>query len=593
MRRSSARRPGRPCGRPRAEPAPSAPARRTPLPSRDGPRAPADRDRPRSPPLERTLAGALPELVVPAQGQQFPAPRLVALNEPLATELGLDPDLLRSPEGLRLLTGRAGGTLALRYAGHQFGTPNPHMGDGRALLLGELRTPDGRLVDLQTKGTGLTPLSRPGSDGRAPLTAMLRELVIGETLQALGVPATRTLAVLATGEGIRRRGPVPEPGGIQVRVAASHLRFGTVQYAAWHHGPDLTARLAAYAVQRHGLGEVAAGGPSGDLGGTANADGGDSASDALLLLRHASRAHAHLVAQWMLLGFVHGVMNTDNMTLSGEAIDFGPCAFLDRHDPLAVFSSIDTGGRYAYGRQPGVAQWNLARLAEALLPVLHPSADRALELARAELDAFPDHYRDAWTSTAARHLGLPLGPGGVPEEQARDLAADALDLMAAQRLDHTATLRALAEGRMPGAAGAADSEAPDVLGVPAAAAAADATAWAAWQQRRSALESAADPQRVQEAHETARRTAPVVIPRNLVLESALRAAQLGDLGPVEEIVQAVREPTTPVTRSGPDREGSADPAAGGAPAEEQGPGLRAQLAAPGPDDAGFMTFCGT
>lgn len=288
--------------------------------------------------LQQTYAEVLPELSVPFRAECPPCPEVVFFDEDLGRELGIGPD------DVDLLTGQIDGTFAQAYAGHQFGSPVPVLGDGRAVLLGEVVGADGERQDLHLKGAGRTPFAR-GGDGKAPLGPMLREAVIGRWLHAIGVPSARILAVLRTGEEIApRQGMQPEVGAMAVRVAASHLRVGTFQYAAWHHDEEVLGRLVDYAIARHH----------------------PAAEGALGLLEAVARVQAKLVAGWMVAGFVHGVMNTDNMTISGQSIDHGPCAILEKHDARAVFSSIDVQGRYAYGSQAGIALWNLCRFAEAL-----------------------------------------------------------------------------------------------------------------------------------------------------------------------------------------------------------------------------------
>ncbi|MDK8794442.1 protein adenylyltransferase SelO family protein [Corynebacterium sp. MSK044] len=292
--------------------------------------------------LKHSFADALPSMAVEARGADFPAPQIVVLNEALARDLGLDPTWLHSDDGLRWISGADGGH-ATAYAGHQFGQFVPLLGDGRALLLGDLPTADGR-IEIQLKGSGPTPFSRPGSDGRGALGPMLREYLVSEFMHAVGVPTTRSLAVLTTGETVlRQQGYVP--GGIVVRVARSHLRIGSVQYAA-SRSPELAEKLI-------------------------DAAGFDAPED---LLATVMARQLDLVAQWMRIGFVHGVLNTDNVALSGETIDYGPCAFTEKFRPAAVFSSIDAQGRYAFGNQPDIMAWNLTRLAEALLPVSNTDA---------------------------------------------------------------------------------------------------------------------------------------------------------------------------------------------------------------------------
>ena len=295
---------------------------------------------------------------------------LVLLNAGLAAELGLDAEWLATDDGVRFLTGEQPGPdarpVAQAYAGHQFGHYSPRLGDGRALLLGELTAPDGRLHDLHLKGSGRTPFARGNADGQAVLGPMLREYVVSEAMHALGVPTTRALAVVATGHPVRRETVLP--GAVLARTAASHLRVGTAQYAAAlperADPTEVLRRIVDEAIARH------------------HPHATDAEHPALALYEAVIAAQAELVSRWMLVGFVHGVMNTDNMTLSGETIDYGPCAFIDAFDPAASFSSIDTQGRYAYGNQGPIAAWNLARLGEALVPVLDDDPDRAVSSPR-------------------------------------------------------------------------------------------------------------------------------------------------------------------------------------------------------------------
>src|SRR6478752_7514277 len=329
--------------------------------------------------FDNSFARELTGLYEPWQPAPAPSPRLLTLNVELAGELGLDPAALASPEGVAVLAGNVvpdGATpLAQAYAGHQFGSYSPRLGDGRALLLGELVDADGRLRDLHLKGSGRTPFAR-GGDGLAAVGPMLREFLISEAMHALGVPTNRSLAVLATGRQVRRETLLP--GAVLARVASSHLRVGSFQYARSTDDIDLLRRLADHAIGRHYPDAVVVDNP------------------ALALFDAVITAQASLVAQWMLLGFVHGVMNTDNMTISGETIDYGPCAFMEAFDPATVYSSIDHGGRYAYGNQPVVAEWNLARLAETVLPLLHDDEEKAVEIAVEALGAFRSTYSGTW-----------------------------------------------------------------------------------------------------------------------------------------------------------------------------------------------------
>ncbi|MGP9843574.1 protein adenylyltransferase SelO [Brachybacterium sp. 107] len=495
--------------------------------------------------LSQTYAAALPELSIPWQADAPPRPELLWLNEELAGELGLDPEQLRTPDGIALLTGQVDEqgcprpslahapehpfTTAQVYAGHQFGNPNPQLGDGRAVLLGDLRGPAGSRHDLHLKGAGATPFARAG-DGKAPLGPMLREAVVGESLHALGVPTTRALAVLGTGEQIApRQGVTPEPGAILVRAAASHLRVGTFEYAAWHLGTEVLERLVEYAIERHHPAARAAANPS------------------LSLLEAVVQEQATLLAQWMLVGFVHGVMNTDNMTISGEGIDYGPCAFLDRHRHGAVFSSIDRGGRYAYGNQPGIALWNLSRFAETLVRLIDEDPDVAVEQATAVLERFEPTYLDAYARGMAAKLGIPTADGGGRLDAVRSMGAEILALLEEQQVDHTGYFRALSDGD------------PSALF-------ADPTPFRAWHERLLELRGAGPA--ADEARAGMTRANPVHIPRNVHLDAALRAAHLGDLDPVLTLLDAVREPF----------ERRAE---------------HAHLEGPGDGGEDFLTFCGT
>ena len=477
--------------------------------------------------LEHRFADALPELAVTWQAEEAPEPRLLVLNEPLAADLGLDPAWLRTDAGVGLLLGHdlpEGATpVAQGYAGHQFGGYSPRLGDGRALLLGELTDPHGRLHDLHLKGSGRTPWAR-GGDGRAAVAPMLREYVVAEAMHALGIPTTRSLAVVATGRPVQRETVLP--GAVLARVASSHLRVGSFQYARATDDVDLLRRLADHAIARHHPGAA------------------DADQPYLALFGAVLAAQASLVARWMHVGFVHGVMNTDNMTISGETIDYGPCAFLDAYDPATVFSSIDQGGRYAYGNQPAAAQWNLARLAEALLPLIDDDQDRAVEIATEALDAFPAHYTAAWTAGMRTKLGL---PAGLDDTLARTLVEEVLGLMQAAPVDWTTFWRAL------GTAARGDAE-------PARSLVLDLTGFDAWAERWLAAGPDAD---------LMDRTNPVYVPRNHLVEEALAAGEAGDLASLQALLDAVTAPY------------------------DVRPGLE-RYAEPAPDAFGaYTTYCGT
>jgi len=457
------------------------------------------------PQLRHSYAEELSELVVPWPASAFPEPQAVVINDPLAQALGLDPLLLR--EDPSLILGAKGplaqSPVAMAYAGHQFGVYVPRLGDGRATLLGELEiAPDaesareaaaGSTVDLHLKGSGPTPFAR-GGDGFATLGPMLREYLVSEAMCALGIPTSRSLGVVATGALVQRE--VPLPGAVLARVAASHIRVGTFQLARGNE--EVLRRLTDYAIARH----------------YPHLDG-----DYLGFYRAVIAAQAKLVAHWMGVGFIHGVMNTDNTMISGETIDYGPCAFLDVYEPEAVFSSIDHQGRYAYRNQPAIAQWNLARLGEALLPLIDDA-----EAAQTALSAFAADYEEAWGKVFARKLGLPAG------EETRALAQNFLDLLAGEHLDFTNSFRRLADD--PGETLPSDSPAM--------------RAWLdSWRERSP------DPRVLAGAN-------PIYIPRNSALQQALDAAVDGDLAPFERMLALVTDPyarrpdTEHFTQGGPD-----------------------------------------
>lgn len=516
------------------------------------------------PVLHQGYAAAVPELSLPIAAAEPPAPAIAWLNEELARELGYDPAWLRGPAGISLLTGRVDAqgrplsdeaetpaepfTTAQAYAGHQFGRPNPQLGDGRALLLGDLLDTHGQRRDLHLKGSGRTPFAR-AADGKAPLGPMLREAVIGEAMHAAGIPTTRALAVLTTGERIApRRGVTPEPGALLVRVAASHLRVGTVQFAAWHHDRDVREALLAHTLERH------------------HPAAAEAENPALALLTAVRDAQAELVAAWMGAGFVHGVMNTDNMTLSGEGIDYGPCAYLDRHRPGAVFSSIDAQGRYAYANQPGIALWNLSRLGEALLDLIDAEdPESAVARATAVLEGFEPRYREAFAAVMACKLGIPLHrPEAGAEVEV--LTADLFALMEAHGLDHTGTFRTLTDDGADGVRALVSAAAGDAS---AAGGASDLEAWPdRWEALRERTGVGRDPRLHAHLQAEMEQANPRVIPRNQHLEAVLRAAELGDLAPVHAFLEAVRRP-------------------GKVPPDHP------EWIGPGEGGEDFLTFCGT
>ncbi|MCL4128325.1 UNVERIFIED_CONTAM: hypothetical protein GTU68_013791 [Idotea baltica] len=373
--------------------------------------------------LDDTFASEFPELGADWQPQSVPAPELVALNLELAKELGIDPAKLESPNGLATLTGNAAPAdarpIAMAYAGHQFGGFSPLLGDGRAVLLGEFISPEGHRLDIHLKGSGRTPFAR-GGDGKAALAPMFREFLMAEAMHALNISTTRALAVATTGEQIRREEGLV-PGAVLTRVASSHIRVGTFQFAARLQDQTVLQRLADHAIERH-YPAVAA-----------------SDRRYLAFLEAVIDAQASLIADWMLVGFIHGVMNTDNVTISGETIDYGPCAFMDRYDPATVYSSIDHGARYAYGNQPAIGQWNLVRLAETLLPLIDEDVDAAVAAATEVLNAYADRYQHHWLSGMRTKLGLV-----EPIEADEVLVADLLTMLQSEQVDYTTTFRALA-----------------------------------------------------------------------------------------------------------------------------------------------------
>lgn len=440
------------------------------------------------------------------------APRLVRVNENLALDLGLDPAALASERGVDILAGNriAEGSepLSIAYAGHQYGSFVPQLGDGRAILLGEVTGRDGTRYDIQLKGSGRTPFSR-GGDGRAALGPVLREYIVSEAMAALGVPTTRALAAVITGENVLRETALP--GAVFTRVAASHLRVGTFQYFAARRDTEGTRTLADYAIARH------------------YPEAAHAMQPYRALLDGVITRQAQLIARWMLLGFIHGVMNTDNTSISGETIDYGPCAFMEAYDPATVFSSIDRQGRYAYGNQPRVGLWNLARLAEALLPVLEQEAaseDVALAWANEALAAFEPQFEETRSAGLLRKLGL-----FTEREGDAALAGDLLERMAANRADFTLTFRRLCD---------AAAEAEDDASVRALFS--DPGAYDAWAARwRRRLEE--EPVAAETRAAAMRMANPAFIPRNHLVEAALNAAVWRqDFQPFEKLLDVVSRP---------------------------------------------------
>lgn len=478
--------------------------------------------------LESYFAQEFPELSIPWSADEAPDPRLIVLNAPLAQHLGLDPDLLQGPDGVRMLIGNrvpTGATpVAQGYSGHQFGSYSPRLGDGRALLLGEVTDGQGQQRDIHLKGSGRTPFARGGADGRAALGPMLREYLISEAMYALGIPSSRSLAVVATGTDVRREKLLP--GAVLTRIASSHLRVGSFQFARASGDDELVRRLADHAITRH------------------HRAAADAENPYLALFSSVVSVQAHLVAQWMLVGFIHGVMNTDNMAISGESIDYGPCAFMDTFDPATVYSSIDQSGRYAYRNQPIIAQWNLARFAETLLPLFDDDEDQALALAQEALESFGHEYSRAWLEGMKTKLGLPQS---LDSEVASPVIDDLVTLLHKESLDYTSFLRDLS------AAARGDAE-------PVRQKVADLQALDSWLERWRRLDP--NPEQMDRAN-------PVYIPRNHLVEEALEAATDGDLSPFHQLLAAVTDPY--VERAGLDR-----------------------YAAPAPESFGpYLTFCGT
>ena len=441
------------------------------------------------------------------QPTPVPRPSLLALNGPLAHALGLTVEELTSAEGLDILAGsrlpQGADPLALAYAGHQFGHFVPQLGDGRAILLGEVIGRDGLRRDVQWKGSGPTPFSR-GGDGRAALGPVLREYVVSEAMAALGVPTTRALAAVQTGAPVYRDSVLP--GAVLVRVAASHLRIGTFQYFAVRQDHEFLSRLVDYALARHY--------PEADL-----RDG-----RAVALLEAVMDAQARLVAHWLGLGFVHGVMNTDNMAISGETLDYGPCAFLDGFDPDRTFSSIDHGGRYAYANQSRMAQWNLARLAETLVPLVDDDPTRAVALLTERLDTFGQRFEVGYLTQFGRKLGLREARNGD-----LDLVQVLLGLMASSRADFTISFRRLTD-----AAATGDDQPFLDLFLDAA----PMQAWIArWRQRLA--EEADSPDAVAGSM---RRANPAFIARNHGIEGMIAAALQGDLQPMQRLGRVLAHP---------------------------------------------------
>jgi uncharacterized protein YdiU (UPF0061 family) len=463
-------------------------------------------------------------------------PQLVIFNRALADELGLEPDVLE-PQAAALFSGNMlpedANPIAMAYAGHQFGSFVPRLGDGRAILLGERAGRDGVLRDIQLKGSGQTPFSRNG-DGRAALGPMLREYLISEAMHALGIPTTRSLAVVTTGERVYREDVLP--GAVLTRVALSHIRVGTFQYFAARGDHESVRALLDYVIARH------------------YPDARSADVPALAVLKAVGERQAALMARWMLVGFIHGVMNTDNMALSGETIDYGPCAFMDPYDPKTVFSSIDYNGRYAFANQPAIAQWNLARLAETLLPLIDADTDKAVTLA---VEQVVQPFISQFDALFLQGMRPKIGLTSVAESDA-DLIRRLFGAMHAGEADFTLTFRRLAH--------AAENPAGDTALTELFTQSSEIGSWLRdWRQR---LES--DPQSPAERAANMRRVNPAFIPRNHRVEAALTAAsEHGDMAPFHQLLAVLQRPF-----------------------DDQPEFAEYEQPAP-PSDVPFQTFCGT
>jgi len=452
-------------------------------------------------------------------------PEIVIFNEKLAEEIGLDLSDLNEEERTKLLSGNlvpeGAEPFAQAYAGHQFGNFTM-LGDGRALILGEHLTPSGQRLDLQFKGSGRTPYSR-GGDGRAALGPMLREYILSEAMHTLGIPTTRSLAVATTGETVYRENELP--GAILTRIASSHIRVGTFEFASLHEDTSITQALLDYLIDRH-FPEIK-----------------EKENQALALLEAAVEQQADLITHWMRVGFIHGVMNTDNMALSGETIDYGPCAFMDVFAPDTVFSSIDHKGRYAYANQPFIAQWNLARLAESLLPLMHEAKEDAIGMAEDTLNAFEQVYKGKWLAMMGSKLGL-----AEARKEDEKLVTDLLDWMHENGADYTNTFRDLSSKQLP------DEKAYS------------AESFQSWHTRWRARLGEED---LDSSLALRKSVNPAVIPRNHKVEEALQAGEEGDLEPFHDLLKALENPY------------------------EDGDHLTPYQAPPKPEEKVLQTFCGT
>jgi uncharacterized protein YdiU (UPF0061 family) len=462
------------------------------------------------------------------------APSLIRTNSSLAKELGISADWLKSDAGIEMTAGNTmpsgAEPIATVYAGHQFGSWNPQLGDGRAVLLGEVVAANGTRFDLQLKGSGPTPYSR-GGDGRAPLGPVLREYIVSEAMAALDIPSTRSLMAVTTGDPVFRDEPLP--GAVLLRVAQSHIRIGTFQFFAARRDHDALQQLADHVINRHYVHALTKDNPIVAL------------LDAVIL------GQARLIAKWQLVGFIHGVMNTDNMLLSGETIDYGPCSFMDAFNPDMVLSSIDVGGRYAYSRQPGIAHWNLINLAQALLPIIDKNEETAIALAQESINTFPDLYREAYEQGLFKKLGI-----SSRDDEDSSLVEDLFALMATEQVDFTQTFRHLGELANP--AGNHDDTAFQL-----------SASFSNWLTRwRTQLDREANDPASLEASMNA--VNPVYIPRNHLIEEVIEAAVVtSDLEPFHQLMDVVVNPY------------------------EHNPGLFRYALPPSAEQIVRQTFCGT
>lgn len=483
--------------------------------------------------FENRFHAAMQGFYAPAEALRPSAPRLLAFNDRLAERRGFDRDGADADELARLFSGqdipKGAAPIALAYAGHQFGRFSQQLGDGRALLLGEIIAPDGARFDIQLKGSGPTPFSR-GGDGKAAMGPVLREYLVSEAMAAMGVPTTRSLAAVATGDVVQRERS--HPGAVLTRVASSHIRVGTFQFFAAHFGVDHVVKLSNYTIWRHWP-ELA-----------------EAPNPHLAMLDRVIDLQCALITHWMGVGFIHGVMNTDNVAVSGETLDYGPCAFMDRFAANTVFSSIDTHGRYAYGRQPQIMHWNMARFAEALLPAIHSVSPDDVEAAKALVDAIPGRFRAHWDRLMRAKLGLAEG-----DADDRPLVDDLFAELEQHSVDFTSFFRALAMLlRGDGARLEQLLPTPDAM-----------APWVArwWEHiERDGVSPLARADAMDAVN-------PLYIPRNHIIEPALEAAEAGDMGPWQELLEVVQQPFV------------------------ERPGLE-RFAEPGPIDAApYRTFCGT